>query len=73
VLRTLLAVVAAVVCAPLFAQVDGLATSIIIPVWFDVGFREGGNATFPIPFGIKCIAGNGVMWPRWVQTLPDEF
>ena len=41
--------------------------------WIDVGFREGGTATFPIPFGIRCISGNGMMQLRTIYNQPDEF
>ncbi len=41
--------------------------------WLEVGFREGGTAVFPIPFGIRCIAGNGMMDPLEVQDVPDDF
>jgi hypothetical protein len=42
--------------------------------WFiDVGFREGGNATFPIDYGITCTSGNGMMIP-WVRSrTTDDF
>jgi hypothetical protein len=41
--------------------------------WLEVGFREGGNPTFPIPFGVRCIAGNGMMDPRWIDSPPADF
>lgn len=41
--------------------------------WLEVGFREGGTPTFPIPFGIRCTAGNGMMDPLDVETVPDDF
>jgi hypothetical protein len=41
--------------------------------WLEVGFREGGNATFPIPFGVRCFAGNGIMDPYWAQSANDDF
>jgi hypothetical protein len=41
--------------------------------WLEVGFREGGNPTFPIPFGVRCIAGNGMMDPRWIDSPTDDF
>lgn len=41
--------------------------------WIEVGFREGGTATYPIPFGVKCIAGNGLMDPRWIDSPADNF
>ncbi|MFI4887632.1 MAG: hypothetical protein ACHP7B_02680 [Burkholderiales bacterium] len=41
--------------------------------WLEVGFRDGGNPTFPIPFGIRCMSGNGMMDPLPVQSVPDDF
>jgi hypothetical protein len=41
--------------------------------WLEVGFREGGNATFPIPFGIRCMSGNGMMEPRVIDAPADNF
>jgi hypothetical protein len=41
--------------------------------WLEVGFREGGTAVFPIPFGIRCVAGNGMMDPLEVQSVTDDF
>ena len=48
---------------------DGFATR-----WFiDVSFREGANATVPIPYGIDCFSGNGVSVP-WVRaSAADDF
>ena len=41
--------------------------------WLEVGFREGGTASFPIPFGIRCMSGNGMMDPLPVQSVTDNF
>jgi len=41
--------------------------------WIEVGFREGGSAVYPIPFGVRCIAGNGMTDPRWIDSPPDDF
>ena len=42
--------------------------------WFiDVSFREGGNATVPINYGITCHSGNGVTVPWLRGTAPDDF
>jgi hypothetical protein len=47
--------------------------------WFiDVSFREGGNATVPINYGITCHSGNGITvpWLRWTvadPTATDDF
>jgi len=36
--------------------------------WYlDVSFRNGGNPTTPIKYGIKCVSGNGVTIP-WLGT-----
>jgi hypothetical protein len=42
--------------------------------WFiDVSFREGGNTTTPIPYGITCHSGNGVTVPWFLRTTADNF
>lgn len=41
--------------------------------WLEVGFREGATPTFPIPFGIRCMTGNGMMDPRFIDTPADDF
>ena len=42
--------------------------------WFiDVSFREGGNATTPIPYGITCYSGNGVTVPWFRGRVADDF
>lgn len=42
--------------------------------WYiDVSFREGGNTTTPIKYGIKCYAGNGLTVPWLGGTGPDNF
>jgi hypothetical protein len=41
--------------------------------WIEVGFREGGNATTPIPFGFSCTAGNGMAFPYYNGSVPDSF
>jgi hypothetical protein len=42
--------------------------------WYiDVSFREGGNATVPIPYGITCNSGNGVTVPWFRATDVDSF
>lgn len=42
--------------------------------WFiDVGFREGGNATVPISYGITCRSGNGVSVPWYRADADDSF
>jgi len=40
--------------------------------WYiDVGFREGGNPTVPIAYGITCRSGNGVSVP-WFRAGDDD-
>jgi hypothetical protein len=43
--------------------------------WFiEVGFREGANATVPIPYGINCSSGNGMSYPNVLPgTFADDF
>ncbi|MEO8537939.1 MAG: hypothetical protein ABI533_10440 [Betaproteobacteria bacterium] len=41
--------------------------------WIEVDFKVGSNATYPIPFGVKCVAGNGLMDPRWIDSPADDF
>ena len=42
--------------------------------WFiDVSFREGGNSTVPINYGITCHSGNGVTVPWLRGTASDDF
>jgi hypothetical protein len=51
------------------AIADGVATR-----WFiDVSFREGGNATMPINYGIVCHSGNGVSVPWYRTSDVDNF
>jgi hypothetical protein len=42
--------------------------------WFiDVSFREGGNTTTPIFYGIVCHSGNGVSVPWFRAFASDNF
>jgi hypothetical protein len=42
--------------------------------WYiDVGFREGGDPTVPIPYGITCRSGNGVSVPWYRGSTADTF
>ena len=42
--------------------------------WFiDVSFRNGGNATVPINFGITCRSGNGTEIPWFRATALKDF
>jgi hypothetical protein len=40
--------------------------------WIEVGLREGGN-TAPAQFGVRCMTGNGMMEPRFIDTPADDF
>jgi FlaG/FlaF family flagellin (archaellin) len=40
--------------------------------WIEVGLREGGN-TAPAQFGVRCMTGNGMMDPRFIDTPADDF
>ena len=42
-------------------------------LFIDVSFREGGNPTFPIPYGITCTSGNGVSIPYFRASTTDDF
>ena len=42
-------------------------------VFIDVSFREGGNSTVPIEYGITCNSGNGVSVPYFRATDVDNF
>jgi hypothetical protein len=39
----------------------------------EVGPREGTSPTYPIPYGLRCFAGNGLLAPAPIATLPDDF
>jgi len=41
--------------------------------WIEVDFRAGGSAVYPIPFGVRCLAGNGMTDPRWIDSPPADF
>lgn len=41
--------------------------------YLEVSFREGGNATFPIPYGVNCQSGNGTANFVWNGTPADDF
>jgi hypothetical protein len=41
--------------------------------WIEVDFRAGGSAVYPIPFGVRCMTGNGLMDPRWIDSPPADF
>jgi len=41
--------------------------------WIEVDFLAGGSAVFPIPFGVRCMAGNGMTDPRWIDSPPADF
>jgi hypothetical protein len=40
--------------------------------WIEVGLREGGN-TADAQFGVRCMTGNGMMDPRFIDTPTDNF
>jgi hypothetical protein len=42
-------------------------------LFIDVSFREGGNATVPIPYGITCTSGNGISVPYFRGSASDDF
>jgi hypothetical protein len=42
-------------------------------LFIDVSFREGGNATVPIPYGITCTSGNGISVPYFRASVADNF
>ena len=39
----------------------------------EVGFREGGNATFPIQYGVSCESGNGTYLNGPMFAVSDDF
>jgi len=42
-------------------------------LFIDVSFREGGTATFPVPYGITCTSGNGISVPYFRASNADDF
>jgi hypothetical protein len=39
----------------------------------EVGPREGTSPSYPIQYGIRCFAGNGMLAPVPIRTPPDDF
>ena len=39
----------------------------------EVGPREGTTPTYPLQFGMRCFAGNGMLAPALIGTVPDDF
>ena len=37
--------------------------------FLDVSYKAGGSAVFPIPFGVQCKSGNGMMDPYLLGTV----
>ena len=41
--------------------------------FIEVDFKDGASAVFPIPFGVQCKSGNGMMDPYFLGTFADDF
>jgi hypothetical protein len=39
----------------------------------EVDFKVGGSAVFPIPFGVQCKSGNGMMDPYFLGNFANDF
>jgi hypothetical protein len=52
---------------------DALTLGTVTRWFIDVSFREGGNSTVPIDYGITCQSGNGVTVPWFRATAADDF